>query len=195
MHSPFLDPDNPQLAAMLADAAVILLADRGIDGLSSRAMAHWLGVTGPALTQQAGRADQVRSLLAAFGGRWLDWSRPRFSEELPARLPDTADERHGVRVWNALGELARSEFVRGNGVPATLIAEIHREEGDQIRGALQRLVDPGVDELEAAYTTALVRGLRTDVVALEGALDVERANRILRRHVDLMRARQPVRSA
>jgi AcrR family transcriptional regulator len=186
--SPFLEPDNPNLAAMLGDAAVHLLAAHGVDGLSSRAMARYLGVTGPALTQQASRSEQIRLMVIAFTRRWLLWSCARHDEEMPARLPSTEEERHGVRVLAALTELARADHLRGNPVPAALLSEARREERDDPRWELSELLGREPAPGEVAETAALVTGVRLELAAFEPSLEVEHAAGLIRTHVARMGA-------
>ena len=188
--SPFLEPNDPSLRAMLGDAAVHLLADRGVGDLSSRAIAGYLGTTPSALTQRAHREQQLQLMVVALGQRWLDWSGCRPETGLPARLPGSADEVHGLRVWAALTELARGEAAAGNPEPARLIAGYRAEERAMIDWSLMRILDrrPGPEEL--AVTAAIVAGLREELVAPSPALTADAASAALRGHVDRLRSAQ-----
>ena len=182
--SPFLDPDDPSLAAMIGDGAVHLLVDRGIGELSSRALAGYLGITPPALTQQACRAEQLRLLVVALGRRWLDWSDLCGGTGLPARLPEDEAELHGVRVWGAVAELVRGEETRGNAPLAALLGEFRREERAQLSWRLAELLDRRPHDDAVTSTGALVAGLRQELTSPDPSVSYEEAARILREHVD-----------
>jgi hypothetical protein len=187
--SPFLEPDNPSLAAMIGDAAVHLLVDRGLVDLSSRAIAGYLRVTPPALTQQANRAEQLRLLVVAIGQRWISWScSGGGGTGLPARLPGTDDELHGVRVWAAVAELARGESARGNPVPSNLLDTFRNEERDLVAWNLDRILDRPPRPDEVVLTVALVAGLREELIAPRTRLPFDQACALLERHVDRLRS-------
>jgi hypothetical protein len=193
--SPFLEPDNPNLSAMIGDAAVHLLATRGLRDLSSRAIARHLGISGPALTLQACRTEQLRLLVVALGRRWVRWSDSSYGVDVPARLPETEDELHGVRVWTALAELARGEAAGGNPEPSRLFTAFCRDERDQTAWNLGRLLERQPDELEVAATVALVSGLRHELAAGRPSVTFPQAQELLLEHVGRLGPTQPVRSA
>jgi AcrR family transcriptional regulator len=190
MHSPFLRPDATGAAEIIADCAVRLLVDHGVARLSAAAIARSMGVTPQALCQQVrGKARVMELLLISFGPRWLAWSGlPERNSDLPARLPVDEDELHGVRVWQALRELARGELAAGDPALQRHVTRIRAEEramlGYRLRGLLDR--QALVEELDA--TGALVDGLRAAVVEPEPQFGPDRARVLLANHVRTLRA-------
>jgi AcrR family transcriptional regulator len=192
MHSPFLRPDACGDAEIIADYAVTLLAERGVARLSSAAIARSMKVTPQALGQQVGgRARIYELLLIAFGRRWLGWSaRPGWNSDLPARLPADQDEIHGVRVWQALRELARGELAAGNPTLQRHVTWVHREEREMLAHELRRLLDRPVLDEELDWTAALISGLQTALADPDPRLTHEGARRVLTRHLDVLRRTQ-----
>jgi len=91
-----------------------------------RALARWMKVTPSAMSHRAGWPDTVCLIADGLGSRWLRWSlRPLRLGDGPA-LPVTMAERHGVRAWTVVGELARSEAALGR-PDALEIVRMHAE--------------------------------------------------------------------
>ena len=170
---PFLRPDDPRYREMLTDAAVVVLGERGVDGLSIGSLARWLKVTPAAVLKRHSRARVIELVMATFGDRWLDWSDPGPLRRIPARLPGSDDEVHGVRVHRALSELARSELVAGRAAPSRIWSEVRR---DELAGIRLRL---GATERDAERVLALASGLRIALAEPEPTLTYEIAADIL----------------
>lgn len=180
---PFVRPDSPHLGDMVADAAVRILEQTAVTGLSSRAVAAGLRVSPSALTQRADRAELLRLVFVFFVDRWSRWVDVPPWHDLPARLPQSAEEVHGVRVWHALAELARGEALAGNQVPADVIARAREDERLLIANRLTGLVGRRPSDAEVTLTTALVVGLRLEVAGARPAVSPTTAVDLLRAHV------------
>ncbi|GAA4378128.1 hypothetical protein [Nocardioides caricicola] len=198
--SPFLIPDSAHPFDIYTDAVVHLLADRGIDRLSVRAIARWMGVTPAAVLQRHSQAQIREIVVARFGWRWVEWSCPRRDSGLPARLPTSADECHGVRVWQALGEISRGAALAGHPAPQSRLEQARRDEAEAVAVSLTRLIRRRPDPRETAGVLALVSGLRAEIAAAGSVVTSDVAAGILRDHVERLRQDggvpgQPVRSA
>jgi hypothetical protein len=180
---PFLCPDSIHLGDMVADAAVRILEQTAITGLSSRAVAAWLRVSPSALTQRADRAELIRLIVIFFVDRWSRWVDVSPWHDLPARLPHSAEELHGIRVWHALAELARGEALAGNPVPAELITQAREDERLLVRDRLGGHLGRPPSDAEVATVTALVAGLRLELAAAQPAITPMEAVDLLRAHV------------
>ena len=176
------------MGEMLADATVDILAGTSIAGLTSRAIAAWLRVTPSALTQRADRAEVIRLVLIFFADRWEKWVHIPPWHDLPARLPMTEEEVHGVRVWHALGELARGEALAGNLVPTDVIGRAREEERASVSANLARLLDRRPTDAEVVGTVALVAGLRLELATAPTAISATEAADVLTAHVRRLRA-------
>lgn len=183
---PFLRPDAPGYDEIFADGLVATLAAQGLTSWSVAAVARWMKVSPPAVLQKFSRARLLELAISAYGRRWLAWSTavtgdPGSGGPLPARLPRSAAERHGVRVWALLGELARGELLAGReGASARYAAALETEHLQVLRslpGTLGREPTPE----EALATTALVSGLRQALV--DERTVPELAEACLRAHV------------
>lgn len=163
--------------------AVRVLEETGVTGLSSRAIAAQMRVTPSALTQRAGRAELLRLVLVIFSDRWLQWVDVPPWHDLPTRLPQNAEEMHGVRVWHALAELARGEALAGNRVLTEVMAQARQDERQLVAGRLGHLLGRTPSHAEVATTTALVAGLRLEVVAVDPAISPAEAVDLLSAHV------------
>lgn len=176
---PFLRLDAANYSDMFTDALVEVLAHRGLDQFSVGAIARWLKVTPQAVLQQAGGRDRLVVLVTdCFAERWLQWSTRRRwgsspSEPLGA-LPETAHERLGVRVWQVLAELARSESLAGRTLPSELISATRTRERQLLTWSLRDRVgrEPEAWEVDAAF--ALVEGLRSGLARESEPLPIER---------------------
>lgn len=197
MHSPFLRPDAVGLGQAVTDAAIGLLAETGVAGLTSRAVASRLRVTPSALSQQGGRKNLLRLVFVLFADRWEAWIDVPPWHDLPARLPATEEEMHGVRVWHALAELARGEALAGNPVPSDVLLDARAQERVSIGRHLERLLGRPPSPAEVLTTTALVVGLRVEITAPQPAISPAEALDLLDAHVQRLRAEpaQSVRSA
>jgi hypothetical protein len=173
LHSPFLRPDDPRYPEMLTDAAVIVLGDCGVDRLSVGSLARWLNVTPAAVLKEYSRARVIELVVATFGNRWLDWSDPGPFRAFTTRLPQTADEVHGVRIHRALSELVRGELVAGRVEPSRIWSEVRRDELHMLQRRL------GATEHDAEQMLALATGLRLALADPEPTLTYETAAEIL----------------
>jgi len=189
----FVRLDSLDYADMLTDAAVSLLINRGIDELSVRAIAGWLGVTSPTVTIRGGGRDRVLELVVStFGRRWLAWAAwPDLDDPCPVRLPASEDEIHGARVWQALAELAGGAARAGNPVLEEVLDALRREERQFLwRDLYDRLDRPPTDR-ELDTTTALAAGLRARLAVASPDLTVEEARSLLADHVRGMAGTRP----
>ncbi|MFB9312359.1 TetR/AcrR family transcriptional regulator [Nocardioides plantarum] len=133
------------------DAAVHLLATRGAGGLSVRAIAHELNVTGPALTHRWDNRARLWGLLVSeIGDRWLREVRRAVYDRGPAGLvPSTAEEVADACVWLTASDLGRTDPVL-----SFRVADVLEQERALLRRALEeragrRLADAVVDALHA----------------------------------------------
>jgi len=177
---PFLRPNEPSYPAAMTDAAVRLLADRGVDGLSVGALARALGVTPQAVLKDWPRARVVELLCVHFADRWLTWTGPDRMAELPCRLPRNEAERHGVRVHRALLELARGELARGRPGPAAVWADTAAQERVRLAATLSRTAGRAVGDDDVARIHALTAGLRLALADPGAHLAWESAAELLR---------------
>ncbi|HEX5088380.1 MAG TPA: hypothetical protein VFV89_11275 [Nocardioides sp.] len=133
MDSPFLRPDSPVYADVLTDATVHVLGAKGIDRFSVRGIARWMRVVPSTVLGEFSRARVLELVCICFETRWLQWSGMESvwgpsPAEVPVRLPATEDEKLGVRVHNALLQLAEAERLRGNDAPKRHLDRLHQEE-------------------------------------------------------------------
>jgi hypothetical protein len=134
------------------------------------AIARWMKVTPVAVHNNYSRARLLDVVTICFARRWLRWSIGdlswlRSEHPCPVRLPRTAEERHGVVVLHALGELARGEHVLGNPLPMFRLAQLRKEESELLASRVAQLgaadvYSPVADDQLGALT-ALVTGLRS----------------------------------
>jgi AcrR family transcriptional regulator len=188
VHSPFLRPDAIGHGNAVADAAICLLAETGVSGLTSRAIASRLRVTPSALSQQGGRENLLRLVFFLFADRWENWVDIPPWHDLPARIPESEEEMHGVRVWQALAELARGEALAGKTVLSDVLRDAQENERASIARHLQRLLDRPPSPAEVSTTVALVVGLRIEIVAAQPAISSAQALELLQAHVERLRA-------
>jgi len=168
--SPFLLPDHPDYAEILTDGAVHVLETRGVDRFSVAAIARWMKVTPVAVNNHYSRARLLDVVTIRFAQRWLRWTVGypfwlRSDHPCPLRLPSTAEERHGVVVLQALGELARGERVMGNPLPMHRIAQLRKDEAELLASRVSALnasdVYRPVAEDRLSALMALLSGLRS----------------------------------
>lgn len=79
MYSPFLRMDDPHPSEILTDAAVHVLAERGLASFSVGALARWMKVTPAAVLKATSRAQVIEIVCA----------RVRLAVVGPGRVPDT----------------------------------------------------------------------------------------------------------
>lgn len=184
--SPFLRRDSLHPYDRLTDTAVLVLAERGLDTFSVGALARKMRITPAAILKVRSRSEVVEIVVARFAGRWQFWARPYDRDPIPAPLPRTEDERHGVRVWAALSELARGEELAGHRVPAEYIRDARRAELELLAADLGRRIGRPPTAAEVATTAALADGLRTSLARGDQGLDVDQATEVLRHHVQCL---------
>lgn len=191
--SPFLRPDAPGLDDIVADGALAVLAERGVDGLNVAAFARWMGVTKQSLSQRlAGPAGARHRLLqlavATFGDRWLAWVGSALAEDPPVpALPATEGEVLGVRSWAALTELARGEAAAGNPDHASIVSAVRAREREMTQHRVGDWLGarPDVDDL--AELCALADGLRLALAAPTPDLAIDDARRMATRRLRAVR--------
>lgn len=111
-------------------------------------------------------------MTSRFCRRFLRWSLGDVawiqSPICPLRLPQTSEERHGIRVLHALQELAEGERRRGHPLPGQHLARLREDEAEVLRSRLAQVspaqFDSPVAEPDLRGLTALVRGLRASLV-------------------------------
>lgn len=187
MHTdPFQRPDATDYGDIFADGLVVTLAAGGLNGWSVGAVARWMKVSPPAVLKRFSRARLLELTITAYGRRWVEWSGritwdPGPGMRLPAALPRTPAERHGVRVWALLGELARGERLAGRNRAMERYAAAADAEHTQMVRNLAGILGREPTPEEALATTALVSGLRQALV--DERTDPELAEACLRAHV------------
>lgn len=183
---PFLRPDSVEPADLATDAAIALLADHGLPGLSVRAIAKKIGVTGPALTQrwagaQGARSALVTAIARTFAERWHLWARgPLIGCEPTLGLPSTDAESGGVRAWLALEELGRAEARLGNLAVGYATADARRAEREQVVAMVRTTSGEPIRESTAFQVCALAATLRSELVEPAPAIGLTDARRVLR---------------
>lgn len=193
--NPFLRPDSASELDMLTDAALAVLFEAGLVGLSISAIARRIGVTPPALTlrwreeDRGARARILQLVVLTFGERWHLWSRgPLMSDEPSLSMPATSEEIGGVRAWLAFQELARTEQILGNPDVHAAVQRIRERDRDEVRGMVRLSDGRPLDVEAAAAICALAEGLRTELACDHPAIDVPTAERALQRYVAAARA-------
>ncbi|MES3636431.1 TetR family transcriptional regulator [Mycobacterium intracellulare] len=95
-------------AGDIVAAAIEILRERGLDGISMRSVANRLGVTPPPVYARIGNKDALINAVANHllidlapplrdGESWPDYAR-RWADQLRARLSDTSDSRLFLQV-------------------------------------------------------------------------------------------------
>lgn len=182
---------------MLADGAVAVLSERGVDGLNVAALARWMGVTKQSLSQRladpAGARRRILHLVVlAFGERWLGWVKSALLEDPPVpALPSTDDEVLGVRVWTALAELARGEDAAGDPGLARAIAEVRARERELTRRRVGDWMRAWPEEDDVTALCALVDGLRLALAAPVPEVSLDVARRIVMQRLSAVRPSAP----
>jgi hypothetical protein len=133
MESPFLRPDSVAYAEVLTDAAVHVLGAKGIDRFSVRAIARWMRVVPSTVLGEFSRARVLELVCICFEDRWLQWSSLESvwgpaPAAVPVALPATEDVKLGVRVHDALLQLAAAEALRGNSALKRHLDRLHEQE-------------------------------------------------------------------
>ena len=182
MDSPFLRPYDAGLAEVVTDAAVHILAGHGVDRFSIRAIARWMRVTPAYLLNDFSRARLLEIIVITFGDRWLGWCGAEMAPgTLGPKLPETPDERVGVRVRMALEQLAEAEALRDNPAPFFQVQFMVQRELEMLTTRLASLAPtccpPLPDEVDGLH--ALVVGLRLGLASRERSMDVASAKALL----------------
>lgn len=155
---------------MLTDAAIHIVRDHGMGGLTVRAVADWLGVRPPAVSQRTTRQQMLADVVALFCVRWSAWVRDRSrTEGVFALLPATDEDVAAVRVLLAVVEHARHDESA-----AAKVAEIAAGE----RAVLERCAEV-TEPSDLEWVEALVNGLRAAVCAPQSPMSAERAREVL----------------
>lgn len=190
---PFARPDSADLGDMLADGAVAVLAERGLERFSIAAVARWVGWTPPVLYQRfpgplGTRRRVLQVIVLVLGRRWLQWSCARLLLETPElRLPADELERRAVRLWAAVRELARGEQATGNPHPEEGLDRLREEEAAMVAAELGRWCGRRLAVADVIGVIALADGLRTELAAPIARVDLDTAQRILRGALDRLR--------
>jgi hypothetical protein len=138
------------------------------------------------------RCRVLEIVIISFERRWLAWAASEAMYgpspiDVPLRLPETEDEKLGVRVLSSLQQLAEAERLRGNLAPTTHLARLRREEQELLRHRLGQLaerleVGPPTDGAVTS-TMALVTGLRLALADAGADVTWSDACATLRHHV------------
>ncbi|MGB0100318.1 MAG: TetR/AcrR family transcriptional regulator, partial [Nocardioides sp.] len=186
---------NNRTGEVLRSADRILL-ERGITGLTLRAIAAETRISLGSLTSHYDNRRRLLHLLAMRSGHaWVTGIAERIWSDgvrafLPATDDDSAEEHDfqhtvaGTRVWLSWCELARSApELRGT------VGDVRLEERALLDRATERRLD--VDDLDIAL--GLAHGLRAAVCAGDEPMPLAHARRLLDTHVQraLARVDQP----
>jgi AcrR family transcriptional regulator len=177
---PFVRPYAFGDADMLTNAAIRLLADHGIDSFSVAVLARAINLTPQAVLNRYPRHRVVELLCLTFSQRWLTWATRDRIDELPARLPRTDSERHGVLVHRALHELARGEAAQGRTDAQAVLIGTAEEELGALADEVGQVAERWVSTDEVAPLHALITGLRLVLADPEPQLTWEQAAELLR---------------
>ncbi|HWU23608.1 MAG TPA: hypothetical protein VN088_18870 [Nocardioides sp.] len=196
----FLRPASCSLDDQVTDAAVRLLAGAGMPRLSIAVVAAGIGISRQALTQRLKiEIEERRSqspptvylhemIVARFGQRFRAWATGGFfraADGLPPELavPRTPDERAAVRIWFALRELARCDWVDGEPGTADEVAASQAELSRLMRGAVQYWTGRPFSATASARLLALADGIQIAVSSPVAPLSGAVARAILDREV------------
>lgn len=146
--------DSAHHTDILTDGTVWVLARSGVDAYDMAALARWAKVSRQAIARRWSRAEVVEMVVERFEQRWLAWSC-RDRDRLPLALPRDHDERLGVRVRDAVVELALGEEAAGRPAAAAAVRATEARELEHVQRAL-----PGGTMQELAAVVALTAGLR-----------------------------------
>jgi AcrR family transcriptional regulator len=142
---------------MIADHALVMIADRGSAAVSMTAIGSRLGISGQAIAKWCGSVDQMWVwIVGTFTSRWVQWiDRRSYVCGGLALVPHRADEVSAARVLVALDEVVRSRAAEVEDL-AEVFGELRQHERKLLTSVHPRLVDPAeVDRLHA-----FVEGLR-----------------------------------
>lgn len=191
---PFLRPDSASLADTVADAAVEVLTDGGVERFTISAIAARLGVTRQAVTERWGgpagaRRRIIQVVTVTFGQRWRSWIEPGLMADVPeVMLPSTKTECRGVEVWFALAEVAHGEKTAGNPDPAAAVIAVADSERLGVRNRVGWWIGSPITEATASGICALAHGLRADLAGFQPSLTHDEARRLMRAHLEAVRA-------
>lgn len=159
---------------LACDAAVRILATRGVGALSVRAIAAEMNLTGPALTHRWDNKARLWGLLITrIGERWLQALERAVSDRGPAgMMPSTPMEVEDAQVWLCLSDLGRSDPDL-----SLRVADVADQERGLLLTALEatheaRLPGPVVDAMHAVAV-----GLRQSVCSVGQPMATDRAAR------------------
>jgi len=174
----FLCPGSGAFTDEVTDAAVRLLAGAGVERLSIGVVASGLGMTRQGLTQRLkieiidARRDSspaafLHEIVATnFSHRFVDWRVSALYDEVPRLVvPATASERAAVRIWLAIRELARSDWMKGHPDTAEVVAFAQRHLHRRTQIALQNWVGQRIGSTTISSLLALTDGLHLAVAA------------------------------
>lgn len=190
---PFKRLDSPALSDMLTDGAVDVLAERGLDRFSIGAVARRMDMSPQAVSNrfpssEGGRPRVLQLITVTFGKRWLAWVTPGLAAEPPMiRLPENDAERHGVRVWLALAELARGERARGNTGLESAVGWVRSREREDLAVSLEQWTGSRIPPDEVMSIVVLVEGLRAELASGDPHLNVETGHELLRSAMERLR--------
>jgi len=190
MHQPFYREDSVDYSEMFTDALVDVLGAGGLDQFSVGAVARWMQLTPQAILQRCGgRARLLEWVTDSFARRWLGWSSRVGPEEFGLNplgaLPATDHERLGVRVWQALAELARGELVAGRPGPSLIVSECRAQERQLLSWALRdhwgrSPAEWDCDGWETDAAFALLEGVRFALARESEPMPLERGREVIR---------------
>ena len=185
---PFLRPSSGRYEDILADAVVELLRERGGDAVTMRALAGVLQVTPSAMSHRARWPETVCLIAEGMGRRWLQWSiRGMSAGTTPgvwrhlSPLPTTTAERHGIRAWWVVTEMARTEAAAGRPEAQQIVDWLLGEEEIVM---IQWWADGGRSVADFDEFRLLLSGLRL-ALARDPSLPASRAAGLLERHAEL----------
>ena len=168
--------DTHARTVAVLDAAEQVIAERGLAGLSLRAIAAEARISLGSLTSHYESRGRLLHLLAQVAGRaWLEGLAERTARGGVADfLPATEDDVQDIRVWLSWCELARSDpQLRGR------VRDVRREE----RLLVDRCTDHRLDTDALDVAVALLDGLRIAVCSAESPMPSERARELWLRQV------------
>jgi AcrR family transcriptional regulator len=171
-----LRPYSADYLDMLTDAALHIVRDHGMAGLTVSAVADWLGVTRAAVAQKTSRDRMVADVVETYCLRWSEWVRIRSRDQGAfALLPGTDEDVAAVRIWLALAEQARNDAC-----VAQRMSAVAGEERDLLKRCA------GITDAVSLETViALVTGLRHASCAPEQPMSAARAREVLAAHLDV----------
>ncbi|MDO7867421.1 hypothetical protein [Nocardioides jiangxiensis] len=173
---PFLRINSPRYVDIVTDGVVEMPRECGVDAVTMRALAAWMKVTPSALSHRAGWPDTLLLIVEGLGRRWIAWSTHALAHGGQPALPRTVLERHGVRVWAVVRELAATAAVQGH---RDALERWHWFGDHEAELVLEWWRAAGRPEAELAAFRALIDGTRL-ALAFDPALRVADAECLFR---------------